>query len=203
MVLNWLQLATWSYDRTPYPLITGSVYPPPHTHTLWLPLTPRPQPHQPPGLDPSPVKQTGHLKVPPMPSKLCSIRWHRSLAGESNIWLHSLHSWLMPSSATQEHDTTGYTHHQGQAERMRDRETQTHAAKRQGTTFLHINRLRGRLVSIWAVEVFELTGSFFCFFPSLHIICGPRLIIFSSGQYDHPSHPSSPSSAQCRHFPSR
>lgn len=47
----------------------------------------------------SPVKQTGHLKVPPMPSKLCSIRWHSSLAGESNIWLHSLHSWLMPSSA--------------------------------------------------------------------------------------------------------
>lgn len=47
----------------------------------------------------SPVKQTGHLKVPPMPSKLCSIRWQSSLAGESNIWLHSLHSWLMPSSA--------------------------------------------------------------------------------------------------------
>jgi len=23
-----------------------------------------------------PVKHTGHLKVPPMPSKLCSIRWH-------------------------------------------------------------------------------------------------------------------------------
>lgn len=46
-----------------------------------------------------PVKQTGHLKVPPMPSKLCSMRWQRSLAGESNIWLHSLHSWLMPSSA--------------------------------------------------------------------------------------------------------
>lgn len=47
----------------------------------------------------SPVKQTGHLKVPPIPSKLCSIRWQSSLAGESNIWLHSLHSWLMPSSA--------------------------------------------------------------------------------------------------------
>lgn len=46
-----------------------------------------------------PVKHTGHLKVPPMPSKLCSMRWQRSLAGESNIWLHSLHSWLMPSSA--------------------------------------------------------------------------------------------------------
>lgn len=46
-----------------------------------------------------PVKQTGHLNVPPIPSKLCSIRWHRSFAGESNIWLHSLHSWLMPSSA--------------------------------------------------------------------------------------------------------
>ncbi len=96
-----------------------------------------------------------------MPSKLCSIRWHRSLAGESNIWLHSLHSWLMPSSATQEHDTTGYTHQQGQTERMRDRETQTHAAKRQGTTFLHINRkyLSGR--SLWA------NGVIFLFLPVL------------------------------------
>lgn len=51
------------------------------------------------GLPVLPVKQTGHLNVPPIPSKLCSIRWHRSFAGESNIWLHSLHSWLMPSSA--------------------------------------------------------------------------------------------------------
>lgn len=46
-----------------------------------------------------PVKHTGHLKVPPMPSKLCSIRWHWSLAGESNVWLQSLHSWFSPSSA--------------------------------------------------------------------------------------------------------
>lgn len=45
-----------------------------------------------------PVKHTGHLKVPPMPSKLCSIRWHWSLAGESNVWLQSLHSWFSPSS---------------------------------------------------------------------------------------------------------
>lgn len=45
-----------------------------------------------------PVKQTGHLKVPPIPSKLCSIRWHWSLAGESKVWLQSLHSWFSPSS---------------------------------------------------------------------------------------------------------
>lgn len=56
-----------------------------------------------------PVKHTGHLKVPPMPSKLCSMRWQRSLAGESNIWLHSLHSWLMPSSA-RESDNFSETH---------------------------------------------------------------------------------------------
>lgn len=134
----------WPCDRThwvQFPCHQWQCVSPPPPPTLWLPLTLRPRPHQPPGPDPSPVKQTGHLKVPPMPSKLCSIRWHRSLAGESNIWLHSLHSWLMPSSATQEHDTTGYTHRRGQTERMRDRETQTHAAKKQGTTFLHINRL--------------------------------------------------------------
>lgn len=130
----------------------------PTSPTLWLPLTLRPRPHQPPGPDPSPVKQTGHLKVPPMPSKLCSIRWHRSLAGESNIWLHSLHSWLMPSSATQDDDTTGYTHWRGQIERIRYRETQTHAAKRQGTTFLHINRLRGRLISERSTPFLDLSS---------------------------------------------
>ena len=46
----------------------------------------------------APVKQTGHLKVPPIPSKLCSIRWHCSFAGESKDWLQSLHSWFRPSS---------------------------------------------------------------------------------------------------------
>lgn len=56
----------------------------------------------------TPVKQTGHLNVPPMPSKLCSIRWHWSLAGESNDWLHSLHSWFSPSSVDKKDKT--HTH---------------------------------------------------------------------------------------------
>ncbi len=54
-------------------------------------------------------------------------------------------------------------------ERMRDRETQTHAAKRQGTTFLHINRLRGHLVSKRSKSFRDLSSErvIFLFLPSL------------------------------------
>lgn len=44
-----------------------------------------------------------------MPSKLCSIRWHWSFAGESNDWLQSLHSWFSPSSAEMKQEKNTHT----------------------------------------------------------------------------------------------